>query len=84
MEKADRLCAAIKKVLRASIRAGGSSLRDYRNADGDVGFFQNRFNVYNREGQACPGCTCDIARTGGIKKIVQAGRSTFYCPRKQK
>jgi formamidopyrimidine-DNA glycosylase len=83
MEKAGQLCTSVKKVLRASIRAGGSSLKDYRDADGNAGFFQNRFNVYNREGQACPGCVCDITRTGGIRKITQAGRSTFYCPRKQ-
>ena len=82
-ERVEKLCAAVKKVLRAAIRAGGSSLRDYRNADGNVGFFQNKFNVYNREGEACPGCMCDIAQTGGIKKIAQGGRSTFYCPRKQ-
>ena len=81
--KAETLCGTIKKVLRASIRAGGSSLRDYRHADGELGFFQNRFAVYDREGEKCPGCTCDVVKTGGIKKIVQGGRSTFYCPRKQ-
>ncbi len=82
-ERANLLCAMIKKVLKASIRAGGSSLKDYRQASGDIGFFQNRFAVYDRAGEKCPGCTCDITKTGGIKKIVQGGRSTFYCPRKQ-
>ncbi len=81
--EADLLCAMIKKVLRASIEAGGSSLRDYRQASGELGFFQNRFAVYDREGKACPGCTCEPDKTGGIKRLVQGGRSTFYCPRKQ-
>jgi formamidopyrimidine-DNA glycosylase len=83
-EKAEKLCASIKKVLKAAIKAGGSSLRDYRHANGDVGFFQDSFAVYDREGEKCPGCTCDVAKTGGIKRIVQSGRSTFYCPSKQK
>lgn len=83
-QKCETLCAAIKTVLKASIRAGGSSLRDYRHANGEVGFFQDRFSVYDREGKKCPGCTCDVDKTGGIKRVVQGGRSTFYCPRKQK
>ena len=57
---------------------------DYRKPDGSLGYFQNMHCVYNKTGQKCPGCTCNIAQTGGIKKIVQAGRSTFYCPVKQK
>lgn len=81
--QAQRLCAEVKKVLRASIRSGGSTLKDYRHADGEVGFFQDRFAVYDRAGQACPGCQCDVKKTGGIKRIVQGGRSTFYCPRQQ-
>ncbi len=81
--QAETLCGAIKEVLRAAIKAGGSTLKDYRHASGEIGFFQNRFAVYDRAGAACPGCTCDIAKTGGIKRLVQGGRSTFYCPRKQ-
>lgn len=85
--RADRvaeLVRCIRAVLNKSIRAGGSSLRDYRRADGELGYFQHHFAVYGRAGQACPGCTCDINKTGGIRCVTQAGRSTFYCPRKQK
>lgn len=81
--EASRLVSAIKKVLRAALKAGGSSLRDYRHADGSPGYFQTKLAVYDREGQACPGCRCDISRTGGIRRIAQGGRSTFYCPRRQ-
>ena len=56
----------------------------YRKPDGSLGYFQNQHCVYNKTGQPCPGCTCSPARTGGIRKIVQGGRSTFYCPTKQK
>ncbi len=72
------LADAIKTVLREAIAAGGSSLRDYRQADGNLGNFQHRFRVYDREGEPCPSCQ------GTIKRIVQAGRSTFYCPKCQK
>jgi formamidopyrimidine-DNA glycosylase len=78
-----RLAPAIRKVLRAAIEAGGSSLRDYRRADGELGYFQHHFAVYDRMGKRCPGCSCDIAETGGIRRIAQGGRSTFYCPIKQ-
>ncbi|HUY68343.1 MAG TPA: bifunctional DNA-formamidopyrimidine glycosylase/DNA-(apurinic or apyrimidinic site) lyase [Alphaproteobacteria bacterium] len=79
-----KLAPAIKKVLRAAIRAGGSSLRDYRQASGELGTFQHHFAVYDREGQCCPGCVCDTAKTGGVRRMAQGGRSTFFCPRKQK
>ena len=82
--RAERLVAAIRSVLKVAIAAGGSSLRDFVHHDGELGYFQHRFAVYDREGKACPGCTCDVAKTGGIQRIVQAGRSTFYCPRKQR
>jgi formamidopyrimidine-DNA glycosylase len=72
------LAEAIKTVLTEAIAAGGSSLRDYRQADGNLGNFQHRFQVYDREGEPCPSCQ------GTIKRIVQAGRSTFYCPKCQK
>jgi|SRR5690242_4897834 formamidopyrimidine-DNA glycosylase len=77
-ERAERLVAAIRAVLQDAIQAGGSSLRDHRRADGSLGDFQHNFRVYDREGQACPGCG------GKIKRIVQTGRSTFYCPSCQK
>lgn len=83
-DECKRLVLAIKKVLKAAIAAGGSSLRDYRQADGELGYFQHHFAVYDREGEACPDCTCVIAKTGGIKRIVQAGRSSFYCPTRQR
>jgi formamidopyrimidine-DNA glycosylase len=73
-ERAQRLVNAIKAVLLDAIEAGGSSLRDHRKADGSLGDFQHNFQVYDREGQPCPSCK------GKIKRIVQLGRSTFYCP----
>ena len=78
------MVSAIRKVLRAAIKAGGSSLRDYVQADGELGYFQNSHAVYGREGEACAGCTCDITKTGGVKRITQGGRSSFYCQTKQK
>lgn len=70
------LVPVIRDVLAEAIEAGGSSLRDYRQADGELGYFQHAFKVYGREGTPCvtPGCTSSIAR------IVQSGRSSFYCP----
>jgi len=70
-----RLVAAVKAVLKDAIAAGGSTLRDFRAADGELGYFQHHFKVYGREGEPCPSpCTGEICR------IVQGGRSTFYCP----
>ncbi len=75
-----RLVPAIRDVLRDAIGAGGSSLRDYRQADGELGYFQHAFDVYGRAGAPCraPGCGADIRR------IVQSARSSFYCPRCQR
>jgi formamidopyrimidine-DNA glycosylase len=72
------LVDAIRAVLNDAIKAGGSSLRDHRRADGSLGDFQHHFLVYDREGEPCPHCK------GKIKRIVQNGRSTFYCPSCQK
>ena len=71
-----RLVPVIRDVLSDAIEAGGSSLRDFRQADGELGYFQHSFDVYGREGDPCrtPGCTSTVRR------IVQSGRSTFYCP----
>ena len=77
-ERAEGLVDAIKAVLGDAIEAGGSSLRDHRRADGSLGDFQHNFRVYDREGEPCPNCK------GRIKRIVQVGRSTFYCPSCQK
>lgn len=83
-ERADRLATAIKAVLTEAIAAGGSSLRDYVRTDGELGYFQHRWAVYEREGEACPDCACDLAVTGGVRRLAQGGRSTFYCPRRQR
>ena len=74
--RADDLVRHIRDVLNEAIAAGGSTLQDYRAADGSKGDFQERFLVYDREGEPChtPGCTATI------KRIVQSGRSTFFCP----
>jgi formamidopyrimidine-DNA glycosylase len=73
---AERLVAAVKAVLGDAIRAGGSTLRDYRKADGALGEFQHRFDVYGREGEACRRKGC----RGRVRRKTQGGRSTFYCP----
>ena len=75
-DRAVTLVAAIKAVLKDAIAAGGSSLRNYARTDGELGDFQHRFRVYDREGKPCvtPGCG------GVVKRIVQGGRSTFFCP----
>lgn len=83
-KRAGRLVPAIKSVLAEAIEAGGSTLRDYVQTSGELGYFQHRFAVYDREGQPCPGCVCNPERTGGIRRIVQSGRSTFYCPTRQR
>ena len=70
------LVPIIRQVLSEAIEAGGSSLRDFRQADGELGYFQHRFDVYGREGQACRTPDCGNV----IGRIVQSGRSSFYCP----
>jgi formamidopyrimidine-DNA glycosylase len=82
--RAERLARAVRDVLGRAIDAGGSSLRDYVQADGELGYFQHHWAVYGRETEPCPGCTCERARTGAIRRITQAGRSTFYCPTRQR
>jgi formamidopyrimidine-DNA glycosylase len=81
--RSKRLVPAIKQTLTEAIAAGGSSLRDYVQPDGELGYFQHAWKVYGREGEPCPVCpgppTC-----GGVRRIVQSGRSTFYCPRTQR
>jgi formamidopyrimidine-DNA glycosylase len=72
-----KLVAAIREVLRAAIAAGGSTLRDYARPDGELGYFAKDWRVYGREGEVCP--------CGGIvRRRVDSGRSTFYCPSCQK
>ncbi|MDT8325909.1 MAG: bifunctional DNA-formamidopyrimidine glycosylase/DNA-(apurinic or apyrimidinic site) lyase [Roseovarius sp.] len=74
--RAARLVPIIREVLGDAILAGGSSLRDFRQADGELGYFQHNFDVYDREGQPCRATGC----TGHITRVVQSGRSSFYCP----
>lgn len=83
-KRAERLVPAIRAVLEEAIGAGGSSLRDYVRADGELGRFQDRFAVYDREGQPCPLCPGPEAGCTGVRRMVQSGRSTFWCPRTQR
>jgi formamidopyrimidine-DNA glycosylase len=78
--RAERLARAIRDVLERAIAAGGSSLRDYVQADGELGYFQHHWAVYGKEGEGCPDCDCGR----GIRRIVQSGRSTFYCSKRQR
>jgi formamidopyrimidine-DNA glycosylase len=78
--RADRLAAAIRAVLEEAIRAGGSSLRDYVQVNGELGYFQHLWAVYGREGEPCPGCDCKE----GVRRILQGGRSTFFCTKRQR
>ncbi|OFX12541.1 MAG: DNA-formamidopyrimidine glycosylase [Alphaproteobacteria bacterium RIFOXYD12_FULL_60_8] len=78
--RSERLIAAIKAVLTEAIEAGGSTLRDHVQATGEMGYFQFSFAVYGKEGKPCPECAC----SHGITRIVQAGRSTFYCKKRQR
>lgn len=82
--RAERLVLAIKSVLADAIAAGGSSLRDYVQTDGELGYFQHNWGVYGREGEACPACVEAGHKDCEIRRIVQSGRSTFYCPRRQR
>ncbi len=70
---AERLAGVIRDVLHEAIEAGGSTLRDHARTDGSLGYFQHTFRVYDREGEPCPACAAPVRR------IVQSGRSTFYC-----
>ncbi len=72
---AARLAASIRAVLEEAVAAGGSTLRDYAHTDGSLGYFQHAFRVYDREGEPCPTPGC----SGVVRRVVQSGRSTFYC-----
>ena len=80
LERAERLVRAIREVLERAVAAGGSSIRDYVQTSGELGYFQHQWAVYDHEGEPCPGCDCG----SGIKRIVQSGRSTFYCAKRQR
>ena len=78
--RVNSLVPIIREVLSEAIEAGGSSLKDYRQADGDLGYFQHTFRVYGEEGEACKAPDCEA----NIQRFVQSGRSTFYCPQCQR
>lgn len=86
--RSERLVPAIKEVLRAAIAAGGSSLRDFVGIDGELGYFQTQWSVYGREGEQCHAVAAEGGSNRccphGIRRIVQAGRSTFYCAKWQR
>lgn len=77
-QRAARLAPAINDVIAEAIEAGGSSISDFASASGELGYFQHRFAVYDREGKPCPACGT------AIRRLVQSGRSTFYCPNCQR
>ena len=78
--RAERLADAIRRVLADAIAAGGSTLRDHVAPSGEIGYFQHNFRVYGQEGKPCP--TCGVGNT--VRRIIQSGRSTFYCPTHQR
>lgn len=78
--RSSRLAVTVRDVISEAIDAGGSTLRDFAGADGALGYFQHRFRAYGQEGEPCPTDGCD----GTISRIVQSGRSTFYCGRCQR
>jgi formamidopyrimidine-DNA glycosylase len=81
--RADRLAVAIRETLTEAVAAGGSSLRDYVQPSGELGYFQHAWKVYGRAGKPCASCPGAPA-CGGIERIVQSGRSTFFCSRLQR
>ena len=74
-ERISTLVPLTRSVLGEAIEAGGSSLKDYRRTDGELGYFQHSFRVYDRDGQPCP----TLGRGGQVQRIVQSGRSSFFC-----
>ena len=83
-KECDALVKTSKDVLSKAIKAGGSSLKDYRKTDGELGYFQYGFKVYDREGEPCPRCKPGAKNRPVIQRITQSGRSTFYCKHCQK
>ena len=80
--RAEALAAAIRAVLTEAVAAGGTTLRDHVSPEGELGYFAQSLMVYGREGETCPGCTCGAKNS--IQRIVQSGRSTFYCSVRQR
>ena len=85
LKELGKLVAAIRSVLEAAIIAGGSSLRDFVQTSGELGYFQNSWAVYNRAGEPCSDCSCNgKTRKLGVLRATQSGRSSYWCPTKQK
>lgn len=84
LKKLENLTRSIRHVLRKAINAGGSTLNDYRQADGSLGYFQHHFKVYDQEGTLCPKCKKAEYKKPCIRRLAQSGRSTYYCARTQK
>lgn len=84
LKECESVIKGIRKTLEQAIAAGGSTLKDYRQPDGSLGYFQNQHCVYNKTGQPCPNCCCHLSKTGGIQKIIQGDRSTYFCKTKQR
>lgn len=84
LDEANLLVEKTREVLNQAIKAGGSTIHDYKKPDGSLGYFQNMHCVYNKTGQKCPNCVCGDEPEQRIRRIIQAGRSTFYCPTLQK
>lgn len=81
--EAEKIIFYTREILQNAIKAGGSTIHDFKTPDGDTGHFQDSLCVYGRTGKRCPDCVCDL-KTGGIKKVVMGARSTFYCDILQK
>ncbi|PCI50068.1 MAG: DNA-formamidopyrimidine glycosylase [Alphaproteobacteria bacterium] len=75
-DEVEKMVPVIRDVLRRAIEAGGSTLKDYAHPDGELGYFQHEFRVYGRAGEDCSNASCDSK----IERVIQSGRSTFYCP----
>ena len=82
--RVNKLYRAIVDVLNQAISAGGSTISDHKQPSGELGYFQHSFGVYGREGKACSSCNCNISKTGGVRRIKQSGRSTFFCATQQR
>lgn len=80
--RAEALAASIRAVLTEAVAAGGTTLRDHISPEGELGYFTQSLTVYGREGETCPGCTC--GGKNSIRRIVQSGRSTYYCSVRQR
>ena len=78
--KIQKLVKSIKEILNAAIEVGGSTIQNHKNINGEIGYFQYKFNVYNRENMSCKNKGCNSI----IKKIKQTGRSTFFCKKCQR